>query len=194
MTNRQKIVSIAALTVFATTAFASQFLVEAQSATARVEIAEASADEETLLKQVFPNGEVFSAKEGNLPHHKAYTRTEGGDLEVAGFVFMTNEVEPDEWAYESRIELLVGLTKEGTITGVKLIDHYEPFGYFSIEPEEFVMQFDNKSILDPFEEGNDIDTVARATISIESAARVIRKGSRKIVRQYLSEERKKQNQ
>lgn len=194
MTNRQKIVSIAALTVFAVAAVASQFPMVFTAATAQVEIAEASADEETLLKQVFPDGEVFSAKEGNLPHHKAYMLNEDGELEVAGFIFMTNEVEPDEWAYESRIEMMVGLTKEGTITGVKLIDHYEPFGYFSIETEEFIAQFDNKSILDPFEEGNDIDTVARATISIESAARVIRKGSRKIVRQFLNEERKKQNQ
>lgn len=190
MTHRKKLATTAILIVFAVAAIASQSLV----ATAKIEINATTEDEQALLKQVFPAGDVFSVKEGDLPHHKAYTNDEDGVPVLSGFVFMTNEVEPDEWAYESRLELLVGLTKEGTVTGVKLIDHYEPFGYFSIELEEFADQFKNKSILDPFEEGNDIDTVARATISIESGARVIRKGSRRIVRQFLNEERKKANQ
>lgn len=189
MTQSHKLAAIGVLIVFAVVAISSQSLF----AEPKVEIAAATADEEALLKQVFPAGDVFSIKDGRLPHHRAYTTDEDGNPVLAGFVFMTNEVEPDEWAYESRIEMLVGLTTDGVITGLKVIDHYEPFGYFSIEPEEFAVQFKNKSILDQFEEGRDIDTVSRATISIESAARVVRKSARKIVRQFLDEERKKQN-
>lgn len=190
MTQSQKLAAIAVLMVFAVVAIGSTSLI----AEPKIEIAAATADEEALLKQVFPAGDVFSIKEGRLPHHRAYTNDDDGNPTLTGFVFMTNEVEPDEWAYESRIEMLVGMTKEGVITGVKLIDHYEPFGYFSIEPEEFAVQFKDKSILEKFEEGRDIDTVSRATISIESAARVVRKSSRKIARQFLDEENKKQNQ
>lgn len=157
-----------------------------------VEITEVSAEETALLKEVFPEGEIFSVKQGRLPHHRAYAADEDGKMQVVGFAFMTNEIEPDEWGYESRLEMLVGMTVGGEITGLKLIDHYEPFGYFSIELPEFAEQFKGKSIMDKFEEGEDIDTVARATISIESAGRAVRKSSRKIARQFLDEMRRNQ--
>jgi|DEB0MinimDraft_10_1074344.scaffolds.fasta_scaffold54858_2 transcriptional regulator of nitric oxide reductase len=145
-------------------------------------------DEEALFKEVFPPGEAFSTKEGRYPHYKAYvTNPDTGEPEVTGLVFYTVEIEPDEFGYESRLEFLVGMTTGGTITGIKLIDHFEPFGYFSIEPEEFAEQFDQKSILDRFEQGRDIEAISRATITIDSAARVIRLASRKIARQYLEE-------
>ncbi|MBT4740910.1 MAG: hypothetical protein HOO09_11045, partial [Rhodospirillaceae bacterium] len=67
----------------------------------------------------------------------------------------------------------------------------EPFGYFSIDPPEFSEQFDNKSILDRFEEGRDIDSVSRATISIESAARVVKKTARRVAKQHLQQEQAK---
>jgi len=147
-------------------------------------------DEEALFKEVFPQGEAFSTKEGRYPHHKAYvTNADSGEAEVVGFVFYTVEIEPNEFGYESKLEFLVGMTIDGTITGIKLIDHFEPFGYFSIEPEEFAEQFDNKSILDRFEQGDDIEAISRATITIDSAARVIRLSARKIARQFLEEQR-----
>lgn len=149
----------------------------------------ATVEEQALLKEVFPDADVFSVKDGRLPHYKAYaTNPDSGANTLLGFVFMTHEVEPEEWAYSSEIEALVGLTVGGVITKVKMVDHYEPFGYFSIDPPEFVEQFEGKSILDPFEEGRDIDSVSRATITIEGAARVIRKSARKIARQHLNEQ------
>lgn len=153
----------------------------------------ATEEEQALLQEVFPNADIFSVKGGALPHHKVYrTDASTGENTLVGFAFMTHEVEPDEWAYESKLEFLVGMTLDGSITGIKLIDHYEPFGYFSIEPPEFAEQFKGKSILDAFEEGRDIDAVSRATISIESAGRVIRKSARKIARQHLAEEKRNQ--
>jgi transcriptional regulator of nitric oxide reductase len=152
----------------------------------------ATEEEQALLSEVFPDANVFSVKGGRLPHHKAYSVDENtGENTLVGFAFMTHEVEPEEWAYESELEILVGLTLEGSITGIKVVDHYEPFGYFSIDPLEFAEQFKGKSILDAFEEGRDVDAVSRATISIESAARVIRKSARQIARQYLEQERSK---
>ncbi len=154
-------------------------------------IEQVTQDEVALFKEVFPQGEAFSTKSGRHPHHKAYvTDADTGEAEVVGFVFYTVEIEPDEFGYESRLEFLVGMTVDGTITGIKLIDHFEPFGYFSIEPEEFVRQFDEKSILDRFEQGDDIEAISRATITIDSAARVIRLSARKIARQYLEEQQR----
>lgn len=153
----------------------------------------ATEEEQTLLSEVFPEANVFSVKGGRLPHHKAYRVDEDtGENTLLGFTFMTHEVEPEEWAYESELEILVGLTLEGSITGIKVVDHYEPFGYFSIDPLDFAEQFKGKSILDAFEEGRDVDAVSRATISIESAARVIRKSARQIARQHLEQERAQQ--
>jgi hypothetical protein len=62
----------------------------------------------------------------------------------------------------------------------------EPYGYFSIQPPEFVAQFKGKSIRDPFRVGQDIDAVARASITMEAAARVIRESSRTMARQFLN--------
>ncbi len=91
----------------------------------------ATAEEEQRLKQVFPDADVFSAKTRKLPHHKAYrTNPDTGEKTLVGFVFITREVEPDEWAYSSEIEALVGLTTNGIITKVMMIDHYEPMDIF----------------------------------------------------------------
>lgn len=174
-------------------AFALVLVVAGQSSftVAQVEaIDAASAEEQQRLKEVFPGADVFSAKGGKKPHYKAYATDPKTSVNtLLGFVFMTHEIEPEEWAYSSEIEALVGMTTEGVITKIKMVDHYEPFGYFSIDPTEFVDQFEGKSILDPFEEGRDIDTVTRATITIEGAARVIRKSARQIARQYLAEQK-----
>jgi electron transport complex protein RnfG len=152
----------------------------------------ATEEQQALLSEVFPEASIFSVKGGRLPHHKAYRADENtGENILLGFAFMTHEVEPEEWAYESELEILVGLTLGGAITGIKVVDHYEPFGYFSIDTPDFSEQFKGKSILDAFEEGRDVDAVSRATISIESAARVIRKSARQIARQHLKQERPK---
>ncbi|NKB42726.1 MAG: FMN-binding protein [Alphaproteobacteria bacterium] len=155
-------------------------------------IEQATEEEEALLREVFPEADIFSAKSGKRPHHKVYkTDADTGVNTLLGFAFLTHEVEPDEWAYEGPIEILVGMTVEGVIERIKIVDHYEPFGYFSINPQEFSDQFAGKSILDKFEEGRDIDAVSRATITIESAARVVKKSARQIARQHLQQEQSK---
>ena len=152
----------------------------------------ATSEEEQRLKYAFPDADEFSATAGELPHLRAYkTDPRTGDKTLLGFAFMTHEVEPDEWAYASEIEALVGVTTGGTITKVIIVDHWEPFGYFSIDEPEFVEQFEGKSILDRFEVGGDIDAVTSATVTIEGAARVIRKSARTIVRQHLVEQKNK---
>jgi hypothetical protein len=61
----------------------------------------------------------------------------------------------------------------------------EPYGYFSVDPPEFADQFKGKSIFDKFQVGADVDAVSRATLSIGSATRAIRDGSRIVARALL---------
>ena len=146
-------------------------------------------EERRYLKEVFPAADTFSSKEGNLPHYKAYRidpQTNGRVL--VGFVFFTDDVEPRERAYEGPITIAVGMNTEGTITAIKVVEHHEPFGYFSIELPSFAAQFRDKSILDRFIVGIDIDAVTRATISVAGGSRVIRKAARRIFQQYLLQE------
>jgi len=74
----------------------------------------------------------------------------------------------------------------GVLTGVIVDYDSEPYGYFSVEPKEFAVQFTNKSIRDPFRVGGDVDAVSRASLSINSAARAIRDSSRMMARALLT--------
>ena len=155
-------------------------------------VEDTTAEEARRLSHIFPDADVFSASTGKLPHHKAYkTDSVTGERTLLGFVFMTHMVEPEEWAYASSIEALVGVAIAGNITKVEILDHYEPYGYFSIDMPEFVKQFEGKSILDRFYVGRDIDAVTGATITVEGTARVLRNSAREIVRQHLREQEKK---
>jgi NosR/NirI family nitrous oxide reductase transcriptional regulator len=140
------------------------------------------------FQAVLPGAETFQRADDALPHFRAYRPAPStGEPELVGFVFLTNEVVPDEVAYAGRIEILIGMTPAGVITGVKVRDHDEPYGYFSIDEKAFALQFTGKSILDRLTVGDDIDSVTRATITVEGATRAIRKSARRIARQHLRE-------
>jgi transcriptional regulator of nitric oxide reductase len=141
------------------------------------------------LKYVFPEAMSFSDKEGNPPHFKAYS-TDGRTAKpvVAGYVFWTTELEPLERGYDGPIKMLVGMDLTGRLTNVLVVDHHEPYGYFSVDSPQFAEQFRNKSIRDAFRVGSDVDAISRATITMTSATRAIKNGARRMARQYLSPE------
>ena len=51
---------------------------------------------------------------------------------------------------------------------------------------EFVEQFENKSVRDPFQVGRDIAAVSRATITMNHAARVLRDSTRTMAKTFLT--------
>ena len=104
-----------------------------------------------------------------------------------GYAFWTPELLPDEHGYHGPIHILVGMDMTGVLTGVVVTYNSEPYGYFSVEPPKFAMQFKGKNIRDPFRVGGDVDAVSRASISIASAARAIRDSARMVARQLLPE-------
>ena len=141
------------------------------------------------LKFLFPQATSFSSKEGNPPHFKAYLNT-GDDAEptVVGFAFYTTDLEPLERGYDGPIQVLVGIDTAGVLTRIIVVDHNEPYGYFSVDPPEYAAQFISKSIREPFRVGNDIDAISTATLTVTSTTRAVRNGARRIARRFLSPE------
>ena len=141
------------------------------------------------LKYVFPPAASFSAREGNPPHFKAFGPALDTSARVLrGFVFWTTELEPLERGYDGPIKMLIGMDVTGRLTRVLVVDHHEPYGNFSVDTPEFAAQFEGKSIRDAFRVGTDVDAVSRATISVTSAARVIKNSARRIAKQFLAPE------
>jgi NosR/NirI family nitrous oxide reductase transcriptional regulator len=152
----------------------------------------ATEEEQRLFRRLLPQAETFSKKGGTPLHYRAFALDPATKKSTqVGFIFLTTDVEPNEIAYAGPVQVLVGMTTGGLIRGIRVREHREPFGSFSIATNEFAEQFDDKKITDPFEVGNDIDAVTRATISVEGTTRVIRKSARKILQQYLVEQQAK---
>ena len=75
---------------------------------------------------------------------------------------------------------------KGILVGVIVDEHREPYGYFSVDLPEFAAQFEKKNIRDRFRYGHDIDSIARATISVTSASRAVRNSARRVARALLA--------
>ena len=141
------------------------------------------------LNQLFPAATAFSPKAGDPPHFKAYIHAaQSSQPTLAGFAFWTTELEPLERGYDGPIKVLVGMDTHGILTGILVVEHHEPYGYFSVDPPAFRAQFKGKSIRDSFRVGNDIDAVSTATLTVTSATRAVRNGARRVARQFLTPE------
>jgi transcriptional regulator of nitric oxide reductase len=136
------------------------------------------------LSGLFPDATSFSPKEGTPPHFKAYSGT-GSERTLVGYAFYTTDLEPLERGYDGPIQILVGIDLTARVTGILVVRHQEPYGSFSVDTPEFAAQFVQKSIRERFRVGSDIDAVATATISVRSASRAIRNGSRRLAKRFL---------
>jgi transcriptional regulator of nitric oxide reductase len=142
------------------------------------------------LKRLFPAAAAFSPLAGEPLHFKAYAADPKTDPSAPpiGIAFWTTDLVPQEHGYHGPIHMLVGVDMKGVLTGVVVTYNSEPYGYFSVEPPKFAMQFKGKSIHDPFRVGGDVDAVSRASISIGSATRAIRDSVRIVAKQLLPAE------
>jgi transcriptional regulator of nitric oxide reductase len=145
--------------------------------------------DEAALRRLIPQADTFQLVETGSRHFRAYTRPGVDDEpQLVGLAFFTTDITPRVYAYKGRITMLVALDLAGTVTGVAVVHHYEPFGYFSIDMPKFPKQFKGKHVLDPIEVGQDIDGVSRASITVEAATRAIRQGARRLTREFLAEQ------
>lgn len=137
---------------------------------------------ETRLRELFPDAGAVAPKSGQPPRYTVFGRD---DRTLVGVAFITTDVTPLERGYDGPISILVGLNPLGVLAGIRVLGHHEPYGYFSLETAAFVEQFRGKSVRDPFQVGGDIDAIARATITMRSAARAVRNGARMVARSAL---------
>jgi transcriptional regulator of nitric oxide reductase len=141
------------------------------------------------LKRLFPTAAAFSALTGEPLHFTAYSADPktSPPAPPQGVAFWTTDLVPQEHGYHGPIHILVGMDMTGVLTGVVVTYDSEPYGYFSVEPPKFALQFKGKKIGDPFRVGGDVDAVSRASISIASATRAIRDSARMVAKQLLPE-------
>ena len=141
------------------------------------------------LKRLFPAASAFSPLAGEPLHFTAYAADAKANPSAPplGVAFWTTDLVPQEHGYHGPIHLLVGMDMTGVLTGVVVTYNSEPYGYFSVEPPKFAMQFKGKKFSDPFRVGADVDAVSRASISIGSATRAIRDSARLVAKQLLPE-------
>ena len=143
---------------------------------------------EPHFKTLFPNAAGFSSFGGMPLHWKVY----GVDPKAnpaappIGYIFWTTDLVPHERAYHGPIHMLVGMDTHGILQGVVVDYNSEPYGYFSIDPPEFVARLKGKSVRDRFVVGQDIQGVSRASITMNGAARALRDASRAVAKAFLS--------
>ena len=142
------------------------------------------------LKRLFPNAAALLDAHGRAAAlHRVRRRSAKRTRRRRriGVAFWTTDLVPQEHGYHGPIHILVGMDMTGVLTGVVVTYNSEPYGYFSVEPPKFAMQFKGKKISDPFRVGGDVDAVSRASISIASATRAIRDSARMVAKQLLPE-------
>jgi electron transport complex protein RnfG len=116
-------------------------------------IAQAKAEEEASLKEVLPEAAHFEpVKSGSdVIYYKAYDKAG----KFIGVAFKASGK-----GYSSTIETVAGLTPEGRITAIKIVDQNETPGLGArITEEDFTRQFTNKKDL------KEVQAITGATIS-----------------------------
>lgn len=126
-------------------------------------------NESLFLREVAPDV-VFGEKRGVPPYYPS---------EEGLIAFNSYDVRPDIRGYAGPIKVLIVLNRDGTITGLKLLEHKETKNYVHyMETPRYLSQFIGKSVNEPFEVDRDIDGISRATVSVEALARTIKESSR----------------
>jgi electron transport complex protein RnfG len=101
--------------------------------------------------------------------------TRKGDAPT-GVVFMASAV-----GYGGLIDLMVGVSPEGTITGVQVLRHTETPGLGAkITEDTFIQQFPERNLQNTNwalkKEGGDIDQISGATISPQAVVKALNQG------------------
>jgi electron transport complex protein RnfG len=114
----------------------------------------------------------------------------GNDTSIIYRVFSENEPVADLFAvtardgYSGPIRILVGIEVDGTISGVRIVEHRETPGLgdrIHQSRSDWVYQFDGRSLLDPVEErwllevdGGDFDQITGASVTPRAIIKAIR--------------------
>lgn len=139
------------------------------------------------IRALLPEASDFEIEHEPHRHVRGYTEDGDGGRRLVGFAFLTQDMTARFRGYNGLIQVMVGMDARGRLTGVRMVEHFEPYGYRSIDLPEYAEQFVGKSVLDAFAVGEDVDAYSGATITTAAATRSIRNASRRMARQMLAE-------
>ena len=139
-------------------------------------------DEAAALKELFPDADSFNNISGLSSRDSMVTIEEGGAFEalrngsVVGVALRTSRP-----GYGGEIKILVGVSIDGKICGVKILDHKETPGlganagssnYFVDRSKgiRFYDQFTGKSVNDAFIPKQDVIAITAATITSQAVS------------------------
>ena len=142
-----------------------------------------------MIQSVMPAADSFSAKAGLPPVYTAYGTGADGSLgSVIGYVYLTANVPPIQYGYNSQIDVLVGMDLVGRLTGMHIVDYRESLissrGDF-LRCARLEGQVVGKHIGESFQVGRDLDGVSGASISARAMFRGIRNSARRVALGYL---------
>ncbi|MXW08222.1 MAG: 4Fe-4S binding protein [Gammaproteobacteria bacterium] len=144
---------------------------------------------QSLVEDVLPGATSFEVRDGEPRVIVGYAADAPDEDALVGYAFLTSDVPPEELGYNGPIEVLVGMDREGTLTGVRVTHYVESYirtrGDFLRTPG-YEAQFTGKSISDPFRAKRDVRVVSRATISVSAMSRGIRASARRVYANYLA--------
>ena len=138
---------------------------------------------EASYREVLPRAERFETVDGTYEHVRGYD----AENELVGYVFLTEDLGGRFRGYIGVIPIIVGMDVHARVTGIKILKHFEPYGYRSINLPQYSAQFVGKSVLDRFTVGEDIDGYSGATITTVAATKSIRHAARRMAREFLVE-------
>lgn len=123
-----------------------------------------------LLQRAFPGAQQFGSLEGTPPAIPALS-----DGQVIGYVFSSKQVVQSTGYAAKPLDMVIGMTVEGIITGAVVAEHHEPLLVIGIHDDAltaFVDQYAGLDIRRPFHvdqggstEDTGVDAVSGATLS-----------------------------
>lgn len=149
---------------------ASGLLSGVHSLTKATIIAQAQEAEEASLKEVLPLAAHFEPIKsgGDIIYYKAYSK----DKKFIGVAFKASGE-----GYSGRVETMAGMTKDGTITAIKILSQNETPGLGNrITDSSFIGEFANKNIPGL----NEVQAITGATISSKAVIDSVKKKAEEI--------------
>ncbi|MHC4598406.1 MAG: 4Fe-4S binding protein [Planctomycetota bacterium] len=154
--------------------------------------------EEGELRYVFREADAFSSvvEDGAFPYWWALRKEKvrdrrGREVETTsklGVCFVTTDAAPAIRGWAGEIPVLVGLSSDGTIQGIKVLPgaNRETPGFIDpLYEEAFDGKYRGKTVASPFEAGTDVDGVTGVTQSVTAVNEGVRTASRRAAAELL---------
>ncbi|TCV83267.1 4Fe-4S binding protein [Sulfurirhabdus autotrophica] len=144
-------------------------------------------------QDVMPGADSFSNRKGKPPYVEAY-QGDSGDKKLIGYVFLSTDI-VDIPAYSGKpVVTLIGMDKQGIITGAKVLRHSEPIlllGIPEAELTKFIKQYLGKFVGSKIEIGKSregqgyigLDAISGATVTVIAQNQVMLRSGMEIAKQ-----------